>query len=310
MTRGGLVSHRFPTYTFDREQVTPEYFEYVIENRRFRQTLELISPGGAGRNRVLSKSAFLQIKHRFPSATEQKKIAGFLGTVDEKIGQLTRKKELLEEYKKGCMQQLFTQEIRFTDDQGNDFPDWEKKKLGDIVNFTKGKGISKGDITEGGTLPCIRYGEIYTIYAERIKDIVSKTNVPAKDLVLSEAGDVIIPASGEDRLDMARACCVEESGVALGGDINILRGSSNGRFLAYYLNNAKREEIARSAQGISVVHLYGTQLKSIDIVVPHPDEQQKISDFLSAIDAKIALVVKELSQAQDFKKGLLQQMFV
>lgn len=305
---GGLVSHRFPTYTFDRSKVIHEFFEYIIEDRRFRQTLDLISPGGAGRNRVLSKKAFVQIRHHFPTFPEQRKIAGFLGAVDERIVQVTRKKALLEDYKKGCMQQLFSQTIRFKDDHGNDFPDWEEKRLGKVATFSKGKGISKADISEDGTTPCIRYGEIYTHYREHITEVRSATN--AMGLFLSKARDVIIPASGEDPLDMARACCVEDAGVALGGDINVLRGAENGVFLAYYLNNAKRKDIARYAQGNSVVHLYATQIRNLSLTLPHPAEQQKIADFLAAIDTKIDLVVHEIEQAKAFKKGLLQQMFV
>ncbi|MDF1680271.1 restriction endonuclease subunit S [Ponticaulis sp.] len=245
-----------------------------------------------------------------PSLPEQQKIAAFLSAVDEKIAQLTRKKALLEDYKKGCMQQLFSQKIRFKDDQGNDFPDWEEKRLGDVVHFGKGKGISKGDIKDGASLPCIRYGEIYTHYAEQIDVVHSRTNVPADELVLSNSGDVIVPASGEDRLDMARACCVMVDGVALGGDINILRGAENGLFLAYYLNNAKTRDIARFAQGYSVVHLYGSQLKPLSVLLPHPEEQKKIADFLSELDEKLATLSDQIRLAQTFKKGLLQQMFV
>lgn len=307
---GGLVSHRFPTYIFNREQVIHEFFEYVIEDRRFRQTLDLISPGGAGRNRVLSKKAFVEIKHRFPTLQEQRKIAGFLGAVDTKIAQLRDKKHLLEDFKKGCIQQLFSQKMRFKDDCGNDFPEWSESRLCDVVTFSKGKGISKADIAEDGATPCIRYGEIYTIYREHITDVQSSTNVDPRNLYMSQAGDVIIPASGEDPLDMARACCVENDGIALGGDINVLRGAPDGVFLAYYLNNAKRKEIASYAQGNSVVHLYASQMRNLSIQLPHPDEQQKIAAFLSALDTKIDLVGQELAALLAFKKGLLQQMFV
>lgn len=307
---GGLVSHRFPTYTFDRDQVVHEFFEYIIEDRRFRQTLDLISPGGAGRNRVLSKKAFIQIKHRFPTLPEQRKIAGFLGVVGAKIAQLSEKKHLLEDFKKGCIQQLFSQKIRFRDDCGNNFPDWTESRLCEVATFSKGKGISKADIVEDGATPCIRYGEIYTIYREHITDVRSSTNVDPSRLYMSQSGDVIIPASGENPLDMARACCVQREGVALGGDINVLRGAPNGVFLAYYLNNAKRKEIASFAQGNSVVHLYASQMRNLSVLLPHPDEQRKIADFLSALDMKIDLVNQELNLAQTFKQGLLQQMFV
>src|SRR5690606_8815889 len=137
-----------------------------------------------------------------------------------------------------------------------DFPEWEAKKLGDIASFTKGKGISKSDISEEGQLKCIRYGELYTHYGEVIVKVHSKTNVNKHELILSEFNDIIIPASGESQLDIAKASCVLIDGVALGGDLNILKTEANGVFISYYLNNKYRRDIAKLAQGISVVHLY------------------------------------------------------
>lgn len=98
--------------------------------------------------------------------------------------------------------------------------------------------------------------------------------------------------------------------LTLGGDLNIIRGVFDGVFLAYYLRGAKRGEIAKLAQGNSVCHLYGAQLRALRIHLPHPDEQAKIAEALSAMDAKIAAVQAQVAQMQDFKKGLLQQMFV
>jgi len=246
----------------------------------------------------------------FPSLHEQQKIASFLSTVDEKIQQLSKKKELLEQYKKGVMQKLFSGELRFKDENGNSYPDWEEKKLGEIAIFLKGKGISKADLSDEGILDCIRYGELYTVYGETIIEVYSKTNVHEKELVLSEKGDVIIPASGETQIDIATASCVRKSGVALGGDLNIIRSKNIGVFLAYYLNSALKFDIARLAQGISVVHLYSSQLKTLRIDLPSLEEQQKIATYLSSIDTKIESVKNQITQTQIFKKGLLQKMFV
>jgi len=127
---------------------------------------------------------------------------------------------------------------------------------------------------------------------------------------MSKRNDVIIPASGETALDIAAASCVRHEGIALGGDLNIIRSKINGEFLAYYLSNHKKRDIARLAQGNSVVHLYPSQLGSLSIGVPHPGEQQKIADFLSTIDTKIYAVAEQITRIKDFKKGLLQRMFV
>jgi type I restriction enzyme S subunit len=246
----------------------------------------------------------------FPGLLEQQKIATFLNAVDEKLAQLKKKKTLLEQYKKGVMQLMFSQEIRFKDDKGKDFPDWEEIKLGDVAKFSKGKGISKNDVSEDGQIECIRYGELYTHYHEVIDKIKSRTNINIKDLVLSEANDVIIPASGETQIDIATASCVINSGVALGGDLNIIKTDNNGVFLSYYLNNNKKVEIATLAQGVSVVHLYPSQLAQLDLTLPSIQEQTKIANFLSAIDNKINHTTTQIEKTKQWKKGLLQQLFV
>jgi len=182
--------------------------------------------------------------------------------------------------------------------------------LGDVLTFTKGKGVSKSDIVEGGATKCIRYGELYTTYGEVIDDVVSATDVDPSQLLLSKRNDVIIPASGETQLDIATASCVMHDGIALGGDLNVMRTKENGVFLAYYLNGAKRNAIAELAQGNSVVHLYAKQLQGISINLPCLEEQSRIAGFLMALDAKVAGVAQAVAAAQQWKKGLLQQMFV
>lgn len=245
-----------------------------------------------------------------PTLPEQQKIATFLSEVDQKIQALKKKNELLAQYKKGIMQKLFSQELRFTPEGGGDYPDWKEVKLGEVAKFSKGKGISKNDISEKGKTECIRYGELYTHYHETISEVTSRTNIPVDELVLSDANDVIIPASGETQIDIAKASCVLRTGVALGGDLNVIRGDANGVFLSYYLNGSKRNEIACLAQGSSVMHLYASQLTTLNLEIPFLQEQAKIASFLSAIDEKIEQVEMQIAQAEIWKKGLLQQMFV
>lgn len=186
---------------------------------------------------------------------------------------------------------------------------WELKKLGEVAKFSKGKGISKADISENGETECIRYGELYTVYRETINEIKSRTNIDIKDLVLSEANDVIIPASGETQIDIATASCVLKSGIALGGDLNIIKTNNNGVFLSYLLNSAKKQDIANLAQGISVVHLYSSQLATLKISCPPLAEQQKIATFLSTIDEKLQTLKKKKSLLETYKKGVMQKLF-
>lgn len=186
---------------------------------------------------------------------------------------------------------------------------WEVKRFGDVGTITKGKGISKSDISEQGALPCIRYGELYTHYSEVIRSIRSFTNVDAADLVLSEENDVIIPASGETTEDIATASCVTAKGIALGGDLNIFRSPVNGGFLAYYIRGTLKPAIAKVAQGISVVHLYPTQIAQLKLAVPQSEEQQKIADCLCLLDDLIRAEEAVVEALQAHKTGLMQQLF-
>jgi type I restriction enzyme, S subunit len=286
------------------------FLRYLSHSVYFQQTCFHSSIGVHVEKMIFKLEDWLKFRVNVPPLEEQKRIAAGFEAVDAKLAALREKADGLRQFKTGLMQRLFSQELRFTREDGSDFPDWEERKLGDVATFFKGKGVSKADVEDGGATPCIRYGEIYTLYSERISEIASATNVDPRDLFLSAAGDVIIPASGEDRLDMARACCVTIPGVALGGDINVLRSPIRGDFLAYYLNNARKKEIALLGQGNSVVHLYPVHLRTLDVEIPHPDEQSKIADALMAVDAKIHAVTEQITHMETFKKGLLQKMFV
>ena len=248
----------------------------------------------------------------YPSGKEQQKIADCLSSIDELITAHSQKHEVLKDHKEGLMQQLFPAEgetvpkLRFP--EFRDVGEWEERKLEEVASFSKGKGISKSDVTADGKQPCIRYGELYTHYNETIEHVNSYTNISANNLVLSKANDVIIPASGETQEDIATASCVMKSGIALGGDLNIISSKMNGVFLSYYLNSAKKYSIAQMSQGISVVHLYSSQLKNLDISIPDILEQQKIADCLSSIDELITAQSQKIESLKDHKKGLMQQL--
>ena len=183
--------------------------------------------------------------------------------------------------------------------------------MGRIASFSKGKGISKSELNENGALECITYGELYTKYSELVDQIYSRTDLDSNKLVLSNANDVIIPASGETHIDIATASCVLRGGIALGGDLNIIRSqsNSNGVFLAYYLNNRRKNHIARLAQGSSVIHLYSSQLRLLKLHLPEPVEQQKIAAFLTTIDSRIQQLRRKKALLEQYKKGVMQQIF-
>ena len=201
-------------------------------------------------------------------------------------------------------------EIRFKNDDGNNYPNWEDKKLDNVFKFYKGKGISKIELSEEGT-PCIIYGELYTKYREVIGVVKSKTNIKKELLFMSEIGDILIPSSGETQKDIATASTVMEKNVALGGDINILRSKEtiNSPYVSYYLKHIKNIEISKLSQGNSVVHLYSKQLSNLKIEIPHLEEQQKIGDFFMLLDKRIEQQEQKIALLKDYKKAMMQKIF-
>ena len=171
---------------------------------------------------------------------------------------------------------------------------WEQRKLGEMVQFSKGTGYSKGDLKESGA-PIILYGRLYTNY----ETVISKVDTFAEaksGSVYSRGGEVIVPASGETAEDISIASVVEKSGVLLGGDLNIITppGDLDSAFLAISISNGKpHEDMAKMAQGKSVVHLHNTDLEKIDLAFPSHEEQIQISGFFSRIDNLITLHQRE-----------------
>ncbi len=292
-----------------KKGVSSAFFDYWFQHPRMRHLLGAYSHGLTSDRLRLYPDDFAQIPVSLPGPSEQERIASAVEIVDRKIALLREEQEALETYKLGLLDRLFSREVRFQREDGTAFPDWETAKLGRIASFSKGRGISKADIDASGPTPCIRYGEIYTTYGEQIVSAISRTSVPPKELLLSRKGDVIIPASGETAVDMARACCIMADGVAIGGDINVLRTDLHGPYLAYFLTHARKREIARLAQGHAVVHLNAEHLKTIDVLVPHIDEQEGIASCVAAMDAKIRAVSAEIDAVDDFRRGLIRGLY-
>ena len=185
--------------------------------------------------------------------------------------------------------------------------EWNEVTLNDVATFSKGKGISKNDISDYG-IECVRYGELYTKYNEMIYNIESKTNLDKKELKLSEKDDILIPCSGETAIDLATASCIQKDQVAIGGDITVIKTNQYAPFITYYLNQ-KKTEIAKYAQGVSIVHLYPKDFKVMNIRIPSINEQKKIITLLEGITKKEQLLESKYQEYREFKKYLMQQIF-
>lgn len=179
--------------------------------------------------------------------------------------------------------------------------------MSDIADLSKGIGISKDQLSADGE-PCILYGELYTKYkSETIKEVISKTNIDNTKLVKSKANDVIIPCSGETAEEIATARCVLKDDVLLGGDLNIIRlHGYDGSFMSYQLNGKRKYDIAKVAQGVSVVHLYGEHLKNIKTFNPSLNEQKKIANLLSLLDERISTQNKIIEDLKKLKSAIIE----
>ena len=188
--------------------------------------------------------------------------------------------------------------------------EWKEERLSKIAELSKGIGISKEQLSEDGE-PCILYGELYTKYkSEIIHKVISKTNIESSNLKRSKRNDVIIPCSGETAIDIAVARCVPFDNILLGGDLNIIRlHKDDGAFMAYQLNGKRKIDIAKLAQGVSVVHLYGENIKSIKTYNPCLQEQQKIVKLLSMLDERVEIQNKIIEKLETLIKGIIELAF-
>ena len=188
---------------------------------------------------------------------------------------------------------------------------WEQRKLGELATFTKGVGYSKSDLKETGT-PVVLYGRLYTKYETVIHDV--DTFVDAKDgSIYSRGGEVVVPASGETAEDIAIASTLEKSGILIGGDLNVIHPCNRLEpvFLAISISNGEPHvEMARRAQGKSVVHLHNEDLSRIELQYPEIEEQQKISQCFLNLDHLITLHQRKLEKLNKLKKSMLEEIFV
>ncbi|MCM1261936.1 MAG: restriction endonuclease subunit S [Butyrivibrio sp.] len=187
---------------------------------------------------------------------------------------------------------------------------WEQRKLGDVAEFSKGNGYSKSDLVSLGA-PIILYGRLYTKYETLIREIDTFVE-PKEGSVYSKGGEVIIPASGETAEDIARAATVENAGVLLGGDLNVVTPDEdiNSTFLSLSISHGEpQRELVKKAQGKSVVHIHNAEIKELNIYFPNEEEQEKIVSYFDTLDNLITLYQRKCEETKKLKKYMLQKMF-
>ena len=249
----------------------------------------------SGAKAALNLSTVGKIGLSLPTLPEQQKIAEFLTAVDEKIGKLKRKKELLEDYKKGAMQKLFSQEIRFKDDQGNPYPDWEEKRLGEVYRVTRGKVLATSEVYEHRS-----ENQPYPVYSSQTKadGLLGFYSQFLFDDAITWTTDGA--NAGKVSYRTGKFYCTNVCGVLLSD-----QGYSN-NCMAQHINRITHRYVSY----VGNPKLMNNVMSDIKITFPTLPEQQKIAEFLTGIDDKINAVANQIDQAAQFKKGLLQKMFV
>jgi type I restriction enzyme S subunit len=275
---------------------------------------------------AINSKDLAKISVSYPTLPEQQKIASFFTAIDKKITQLKQKKTLLEHYKKGAMQKIFSQQVRFKDDKGFEFPKWEKSKFNQIYSFRVTNSFSRDDLNyEEGDVKNLHYGDIHTKF-NTLFDITKeevpfiKPDVSIKRISSDnycKTSDIVFADASEDLADVGKSIelvNLNDEKVLAGLHTILARPDVTkiaSGFGGYLMKSPEvRQQIMKIAQGSKITSISSTRLCDIELNTPCPDEQTKIANFLSSIDVKINQTRMQIEKAEVWKKGLMQQMFV
>jgi len=314
-----LLNQRLACLRCKTSESNPDFINGLIKTSRFYYLFFNESKGGTGNQSNVGIEDIRNIRLNFPSLPEQQKIASFLSVVNKKIQQLTRKKELLERYKKGVMQKLFSQELRFNtvlsgaerDKNGYDFPKWETKVLKDLlIEYRLGGNYANTELIT--VYPLIKMGNLGRgkINLKKLEYIPVHEKIERKDKL--QFGDLLF--NTRNTLDLVGKVSIwknELPSAYFNSNLMYMRFENN-FFMNFRMNSYEGiKELKKIATGTtSVAAIYTKDLLKVKLTIPSLEEQQKIADFLSRIDTKIEAVSQQITKTQSFKKGLLQQMFV
>jgi len=285
------------------------FYEQLFIGHYLDRYLRRIISSGARMDGLLNvgKRDFFDIKIPAPSKKEQEKIADFLTAVDEKIAKLEQKQASLEAYKRGVMQQIFSQKIRFTKPDGSNYPDWQAKKLGDISKVTGGgtPETSKQNYW-GGDIAWLTPTEIKQKYIYDSKRKITQEGLDKSSAKILPIGTVIFTSRATvGDVAIARSEVTTNQGF----QSLVPRGETDSEFL-YYWAVMNKKKFLRLSSGSTFPEISKTDMLRVSVDFPDLEEQQKIADLLSAIDSKIQLNNDIIQKAKQFKKSLLQRMFV
>ena len=300
----GIVS---PAYTvlMPKIPISNGYFAAFFKSPNLINEFRKNSQGMTSDTWNLKYPQIETIKVCIPALSEQNRVADMLRTLERRIAKQAQLVDNLKKYKRGVVRTLLSPDSCCIEETT-----WTTAKIGDLGSFTKGAPLSKADITPDGT-PFILYGELYTTYHEVINSVIRRTKAQPEKQYYSHVGDVIIPTSGETPEEISTAACVMLPDIILAGDLNIFRSSKiDGRIMSYILNHIVNGQIARIAQGKSVVHIQASEISKIEISYPDYNTQCKMISVFETVGARIKSAENELTYLCTMQKALLQQLFI
>ena len=303
---------------YDFRSVTGKYFYYFFSTNFYRRVKSMSAKTSVDSVRM---EMITKMKISVPCLPEQQKIAEFLSTIDTVIEKQKETVSAWEERKKGVMQKLFSQEVRFKADDGSEFPDWEEKSFSDVFENLNNSTFSRDCLNyEAGNVKYIHYGDILTKFGFAID--VQSSNVPyvnddldcEKYASLSDGDIVIADTAEDDTVGKAVEIMNTHCGKTISGLHTIAchpKEKFASKYLGYFMNaGIYHNQLRPYMQGIKVTSVSKTNIALTKILVPCLEEQQKIADCLSSLDEVIEKQKATLAAWEELKKGLLQQMFV
>jgi type I restriction enzyme, S subunit len=285
--------------------VDHRFLLYAMSSEGAQEQLRNLQTGSALKQ--LPVGRLIQLQLIFPPSTEQRAIAEALSDVDALLGAIERLIAKKRDLKQATMQQLLTGKTRLPGFHGK----WEERRLGDLGAFLKGSGVRK-DQSQSGTLPCVRYGEIYTRHSNYIKAFHSFISATVAETArLLKKGDLLFAGSGETREEIGKcAAFVDDFEAYAGGDIVILRPQGvDSLFLGFSLNTPpiNRQKTSRG-QGDAVVHIGSSALADITLNLPPLSEQTAIAEVLREIDTELDGLEQRREKTRALKRGMMQEL--
>lgn len=304
----GVLSNNSFKVSFDSQKISSQYlFNHLISDFTQNEIKSFFNSGGQPH---LGHKNIALVTFKMPSLREQQKIAAFLTAVDEKIQQFAKKKDLLEQYKKGVMQKIFNQEIRFKDAGGNDFADWELKELKEIAfritTKNRSNEISKV-LTNSATQGIVSQQDYFDKDIANPKNLEGYYIVEKDDFVYNPRISTSAPVGPIKRNKLEKGLMSPLYSVFRFNDVNLdfIEQFFETNLWHDYLKSIANYGARHDRMNITVEGFF-----DMPILLPTKPEQNKIAIFLSAIDDKINLAGRQLEKTKEYKKGLLQQMFV